>query len=66
MLKKVLRLQDVLEITGLSQSTIYRLMRLNKFPKSFNLTASNVGWDRWEIEKWLNEKIKESRRKESV
>lgn len=52
-MKKVLRLKDVIQIVGLSRSSIYALKASGDFPDSFMLGARAVGWLSDDIESWL-------------
>ena len=54
---RVLRLKDVLSITGLGKTSIYKLIGLKSFPKPINLSLRSVGWLESEIEAWIQEKI---------
>ena len=65
MTHKILRLPEVMTRTGLSRSTIYLRISQNSFPKTVSLGARAVGWIEAEIDEWLNQQIKASR-KESV
>ena len=58
---KILRLDNVKSKTGLSRSTIYRLMDEGHFPHQINLGFRAVGWLESEVDKWLDEKISSSR-----
>lgn len=50
----IMRLPEVLRVVGLSRSTIYRLIKEGKFPKSLRLTGSRaIGWRRGQIRAWL-------------
>ena len=51
--KRMLRFPDVLERTGLSKATIYRLLKANKFPAPMRLSPRSVGWPVQLIEDWL-------------
>ena len=51
--RRTIRHRALPEITGLSKSTIYRLIRARKFPQSFPLSDHAVGFDLDEIEAWL-------------
>jgi prophage regulatory protein len=42
--EKILRLPQVMEITGLSRSSIYALMKDGKFPKSVKISRRSAGW----------------------
>ena len=54
---KILRIDDVSNLTGLSKSSIYKQIRQNQFPQSIKLTARATGWDSREVEKWITNKI---------
>lgn len=51
---KVLRLPDVMELTGLSRSTIYAYMESGNFPKPIKLGARAVGWRQTDIDEWIS------------
>lgn len=44
MLNKIIRLPEVVKITGLSRSTIYLRMSKGDFPQSISLGERAVGW----------------------
>ena len=52
-LMRVLRLPEVSNATGLSRSTIFRLMQAGDFPPSIKLTSRTVGWHSTDIETWI-------------
>lgn len=52
-----LRRAQILELTGLSYSTIYRLERLGRFPKRRKLGDWSVGWVETEVENWLSNRL---------
>lgn len=54
---KILRLKDVINATGLSRSSIYLLMRDDKFPKNILLGARSVGWQQSSINEWIEGRI---------
>jgi len=49
---RFLRLPEVLELTGLSRSTIYRGSTDGSFPAAVPLTKRAVGWKASEVEAW--------------
>lgn len=52
---KILRINMVIERTGLSRSTIYAEIAKGRFPKQVQLTgARSVGWLESAINKWIN------------
>ena len=55
---RILRLPEVSQATGLSRSTIYRLVRSGTFPQSVALTARTIGWRIDEVEAWIAARAK--------
>ncbi|MFQ3247977.1 MAG: putative DNA-binding transcriptional regulator AlpA [Arenicella sp.] len=53
---KIIRIKQVLEMTGLSRTTLWRMERKNEFPKRLPLTAGSVGWRYSEVEKWVQDR----------
>lgn len=51
---RFLKMKEVMAMTSLGSSTIYRLMYAGKFPKSRQLSANCVRWRESEIEQWMN------------
>jgi prophage regulatory protein len=49
----IARLPLVLAKTGLSRTTVWRLVRKRAFPMPIPLSLRAVGWDLAEIDKWL-------------
>lgn len=58
-MNKILRLKDVLETTGLSRATMYKMMSDGAFPKSISLGERSVGWLEGEVQDWILAKIEE-------
>jgi prophage regulatory protein len=50
---RMLRLAQVIEKTQLRKTTIYKLQKLGRFPKSVPLTGHSVRWVESEVEDWL-------------
>ena len=53
MLDPILRMSEVVAVTGLSRSTIYRRMAEGQFPRSVKLGKGRVGWRESEVQEWL-------------
>lgn len=51
--EKHLRRRAVEDLTGLSRSTIYRLMTIGEFPRPVRLTEKAVAWPESAIADWL-------------
>ncbi len=52
--KRILRIKDVSDYTGLSRTTIWRREKNNEFPKRVSLGVGAVGWYAHEVEEWLD------------
>lgn len=52
----VMRMNAVIQCTGLSRATIYRLMDLDQFPRSFKIGTTASGWLETEVREWINER----------
>ena len=53
---KIIRMPEVREMTGLSKSGIYKLLRAgppNTFPRPVKLGQRAVGWRKSDLEAWL-------------
>ncbi|SFH38399.1 AlpA family transcriptional regulator [Pseudomonas sp. NFACC45] len=55
--RRILRLSDVEQKTGLKRSFLYSLMNLGKFPKSVRLGVRAVGWDAEEVDQWIADRL---------
>jgi prophage regulatory protein len=51
---KLLRIRQVIQITGLSRMTIYRLELAGKFPKRRQLSENSVAWLEADISQWID------------
>lgn len=51
---RILRLDAVLDRTGLSRSTLYRKMQAGTFPKNIQLSERCAGWRESAIETWMH------------
>ncbi|MFY3327250.1 helix-turn-helix transcriptional regulator [Vibrio fluvialis] len=54
---KLMRLKEVMEMTGLSRSYVYQLMAEGDFPQSVSLGARAVAWVESEVQDWILERI---------
>lgn len=55
MTRRIIRLPEVIEITRLSRTTIYRLINEGRFPKQVKLSVRASGWFEDEIAEWQKE-----------
>lgn len=56
---RIIRLKEVMDITGLARSTIYKFVSVDLFPKPISLGDRCVGWLESEVHDWILSKIKE-------
>lgn len=50
----ILRLPEVMRLTGLSRSSIYRFESLGQFPARVKLSESASGWKAVQVQEWVN------------
>lgn len=51
--ERILRLPELLEVTGLSTSSVYRMMAEKKFPRPVRLGRNSVGWRSTSVQEWV-------------
>ncbi|MOA44961.1 Prophage CP4-57 regulatory protein (AlpA) [compost metagenome] len=56
---KVLRLKQVMAMTGLARSTLYKYITTEGFPAQVKLGPRAVGWLEAEVLVWLQSRIEE-------
>jgi prophage regulatory protein len=54
-----IKLPQVLNLTGLGKTSIYKLMSNNTFPKPTSFGVRRIAWRRIDIQTWIKQKIKE-------
>ena len=52
----LLKLPEVCEITKLSPSHIYALMKRSDFPQQIRLTRQSVVWSEAEVRQWIEDR----------
>jgi len=52
----LIRREEVINMVGLSRSTIYTLMKNSEFPLSIKLSERSVAWLRRDIQNWISNK----------
>ena len=50
-----IKLTEVINLTGLSRSSIYRGMRHGNFPATIHISARAVAWDKVEVLQWMQD-----------
>lgn len=56
---RIIRLKEVIYLTGLARSTIYRYIGEGSFPKAVSLGERSVGWVDAEVQEWILARIEE-------
>ncbi|MEH3117219.1 MAG: AlpA family phage regulatory protein [Methylorubrum populi] len=51
--RRIVRMDTVRSLTGLSRSTIYRKIREGTFPAQLKITIAGAGWHASEIARWV-------------
>ncbi len=54
---RIIRLPEVIQIVGLSRSTIYKAISENNFPQPTKLSPRVIGWSEKTIQQWIHQKI---------
>ncbi|WP_342607750.1 AlpA family transcriptional regulator [Vibrio tritonius] len=54
---KFMRLKEVMEMTAMSRSNVYKMMSEGRFPQSVPLGARAVAWVESEVQDWILERI---------
>jgi len=52
---KIMRLKEVLKVTGHGRSTWYTLLKEGRVPRSVQLGDRNVGWFESEIQQYIED-----------
>ena len=58
---KILRIDEVIAVTGMSRSGIYAAVKKGAFPRPYALTQRTVGWVEDEVQSWLSSKLADAR-----
>ena len=56
-MERIMRIPEVVEVTGLSKATIWRRVKSGDFPAPVrlgSLATRSVGWREGEIKRWLD------------
>ena len=56
---RLIKLKDVMHITGLARSTVYKYIADGNFPKPVSLGERNVAWLHSEVEDWIWDKVEQ-------
>lgn len=56
---RIIRLKEVMKMTGLGRSTVYKYIAEGTFPKPIPLGGRSVGWLEGEVSEWILERVSE-------
>lgn len=54
--ERILRLEEVTKMVGLSRTTLWRMERKGEFPARVPLSSRSVGWRFADIDRWMRER----------
>ncbi len=53
---RLIRLSDVLDLTSLSRSSVYRLVERGQFPRPVRSGSRIVRWSLADVQKWMQKR----------
>lgn len=53
---RIIRIREVIVLTGLSRSSIYAAVKAGTFPRQVKLSTRSSGWVRGEVIGWVKER----------
>ena len=59
--RRIMRLPEVKATSGFGRTHIYELMKEGRFPSARRIGARAVGWDSWEVEQWVADRLEGGR-----
>jgi prophage regulatory protein len=59
---RLIRRVEVQQVTGLSRTSLYRLIAAQDFPTQVHLSTNSVAWLRSEVDAWIADRVAASRR----
>jgi prophage regulatory protein len=51
---RILRVHDVMAVTGLRRTSLYEMVRQNRFPTPVKLATRAVGWRETDVVAWMD------------
>ena len=63
---RLLKINPVMNLSGLSRSSVYSLAQQDKFPKPVKLSERSSGWVEDEVLEWVSERIKERNKRNNL
>ncbi len=59
---RLIRLESVMNKTGLSRTGVYSGMKKGTFPAGIKISKRCVAWDETKVNSWISEKINQAKR----
>ncbi|CAM4357413.1 helix-turn-helix transcriptional regulator [Vibrio agarivorans] len=56
---RLMRVKEIIRITGLSRSSLYKCISEGQFPKAVSLSERSVAWVEEEVQDWITAKIQQ-------
>lgn len=60
MTKRLIRIPEVLNKTGMGRTMLYELIKRGEFPKQYYITERIVAWQESEVDQWIDDRIQQS------
>lgn len=60
---RLIRLKEVMAMTGLSRSYVYQLIGEGYLPQSISLGARAVAWVHSELQQWIDSRVEQARQR---
>ncbi|WP_413284191.1 AlpA family transcriptional regulator [Vibrio sp. MA40-2] len=54
---RLMRLKEVIQVTGISRSSLYKYLNEGQFPPPVSLGARSIAWVDHEIQAWITTKM---------
>jgi len=54
--ERIVRTKELLELTGLSRTTIWRMEKAGTFPNRVSLGEASIGWRYSEVSEWIEKR----------
>lgn len=62
--RRLIRLKNVIDKTGIPRSGLYLKIYNNQFPKPIKLSTRSVAWIEDEVDQWIEQRIEATRGKQ--
>lgn len=56
---RLMRMKEVIRVTGMSRSFIYKRISEGEFPSAVSLSVKSTAWVEHEVQAWIADKIRQ-------